>query len=297
MRTLFLLLASALLLPAQTGENPNEITETIECENGSSGDIIISDNFSFLFATASFQRVSDCGSKSTVTSVRLNQCVLRPRLGSGASAAPPVTTTPSPTLPLLASLDAGPALTLKGPTREIRLARTVAGPLTQYNFLEQRPFNAGSPLPPADFAVAGDFTISAEAGRDLPAFSSTFSFQPLRLTRPTQGGNVSVATGPAVEWTGGDRQAPPVELRVSASTLDNRTGVDIICRIANPADGTFTIPAATWEQIPAAVKANGFATFSLLQSGVHRTLDTTGLEKGLRVSLQTITSASARLVP
>lgn len=296
MKLLFLLLATALLLSAQTAENPNEVIETIECENGASGDVVISDSFAFLFASASLQRVADCGSRSTVTNVRMNQCVVRPRVGSGASATPPVITTPSPTLPVISSLDAGPAITIKGPTREIRLPRTVAGPFTQYSYVEQRTVTPGN-LPAADFAVAGEFTVSAEAGRDLPAFQSTFTFQPLRLTRPTQGGSISVAAPPAVEWTGGEGSTTPVELRISASTLDGRTGVDIICRLENAAAGAFTLPAAAWDQLPAAVKASGFATFSLLQGGAHRTLEAPSLDKGLRVSLQTITSASARLAP
>lgn len=294
-KTLFLLLVASLALSAQT-ENPGEVAETTECENGSAGDLIITDNASFLFATAGMQRVADCGSKLTATVIRLNQCVVRPRVGSGASVAPPVSTSPSLTTPVLSFLDAGPTITIKGPTREIKLTRTVTGPITQYSYLEQRtPTPAGPPA--ADFAVAGDFTVSTETGRDVPAIQGTFRFQPLRLTRPVQGGSVPVAAPPAVEWTGGEQQTTPVDLRVSASTLDGRTGVDILCRLENPQAGSFTLPAAAWEQVPAAVKASGFATFSLIQSGVYQTLEVPTLDKGLRVALQTITSASARLIP
>jgi hypothetical protein len=295
-KTLFILLTASLALSAQT-ENPGEAIEITECENGSAGDLIISDNASFLFATAGLQRVTDCGSKLTATVIRLNQCVVRPRVGSGASVAPPTTTSPSPTTPVLSFLDAGPTITVKGPTREIKLTRTVTGPITQYSYLQQRTPTPGGPAPAADFAVAGDFTVSTEAGRDLPAIQGSFSFQPLRLTRPVQGGSVPAADPPAVEWTGGEQQTTPVDLRVSASTLDGRTGVDILCRLENPKDGSFTLPAAAWELVPAAVKASGFATFSLIQSGVHQTLEVPTLDKGLRVVLQTITSASARLTP
>ncbi|MBY0503472.1 MAG: hypothetical protein K2X03_06175 [Bryobacteraceae bacterium] len=288
-----LVLLLATVLSGQT-TGLNETVETVDCLNGATGELLMSEFLTGVSATATFVKVSDCSSKLTFTTIRPGLCTARPRTNVAAE----VVGTPSPKTPIVSFLDAGPAIIVRGPGREVRIPRVVNGPATTYSLSELRQFTSGvTPLPGAELVRSGRFTVSAEGGRDIAAFQGEWDFVPLQMTRPVSGSQASVQTPPAIEWSGGDSVPGPMDVRLAITTRDGRQAFDIICRLPDGRAGSFTVPTETWSQIPAAFLTGSVATVSLLASAPLVNLSVPELDKGLRVGIVQSTGAVIALSP
>lgn len=283
LRRILLLLAlpvtASLAQPLPFATAPLE-TVTTECRNGTYGGLTLSEISGATTLTASFASVSDCDSATTVETLPAGACAVQ--TATAASAAPVRSARPSTSTPVVRSLDIGPQLTLTTPAaRELTLARTIFGPTTGYSFQEFRtptPAELLNPVRPNQVVVPGKYSISAEGGRDLPAFREEFEVKAAAMTRPAgtllAPATLPSATPPTIEWSGGEAANAPATVSVSFSTATRHS---ITCQLRDGRDGKFTIPEAAWNAVPAQTRAGSFAVFSFF-GGMQMTLPLSGTD-------------------
>jgi uncharacterized protein (TIGR03437 family) len=147
-----------------------------------------------------------------------------------------------PPIVLVAGLDAGPQVSIQGPNG----ARNVAGGGGAYN---------ATLSADGTYLAAGNYTISAPGGADVPKFSAQLTIPAMpTLTSPTPDAAVSTAVtrsnGLTVTWTGG--QANEIVQIEGFNATDNTytAGADFVCSVPAAA-GTFTIPPSVLLALPA----------------------------------------------
>ncbi len=178
-----------------------ESYETTACENGKYGQLTTSEAAGSLVATATFVRVADSDSVIKARTLAADTCFMQPRNVTPIGIAP--VQSPSTSTPIVNYLDAGEAIHLRGPNRELQLQRQINGPITSYVFQEFRiPTQAELMNRATNMGIlsAGRIRISVPGGRDLGEYSDGFDCVGLRLTSPTQGSALSGASPPVIRW-------------------------------------------------------------------------------------------------
>ncbi|MEZ5355624.1 MAG: hypothetical protein R2762_23560 [Bryobacteraceae bacterium] len=253
------------------GVDEGYLIQTFECENGSFGDLSLSDSLNTVFANLSFSSVSDCGSKVQTPVLPAGSCIVT---GPPAPGTTPVVLErveiPSPTTPVVRSLDSGPAVTIRGPGVELKLVRGILGPATFYSL--DRAARPVQTLPP------GRYTVTLEGGRDIGRAEDSFDYEPVRITAPAQGATISAQQPPTIRWSGGSGLTQGVSL-----TLSLGSSYGIACSLADGRAGAFSIPESTWSQLPASARTGqGFAQ---VFSSITATIPMSELDRGLRVRI------------
>lgn len=278
-------------------------TVRAECQNGRQGGLSMFETSGVLTISASFGQVDECDSVSIAEQLPFGACEVR-----GPQTEPPTASTgrgePSSATPITRSLDVGPHLTLRTPTREIRVPRLIFGPSTFYTLTESRRLSTEERLNPnpANLTIQpGRYTLSAEGGRDLPSFSEEFEVTPFPITVTRPAGTIAApAQSPAntplsIEWRGGDGSNGPGSVSVSifgAAGAASQYG--ITCSIRDLREGRFTIPEAAWNAVPAAARGGSFAAVSVTGGFQQRSISVPGVDTfQITVPLLSISSFQA----
>jgi uncharacterized protein (TIGR03437 family) len=147
----------------------------------------------------------------------------------------------APIVPV-AGLDAGPQITVQGPGGN----KNVAGSGGTYK---------ATVSANGSYLSAGNYTVSAPGGVDVPKFSAQFAIPTMpTMTSPTPDApnptTVTRSNGLTVTWTGG--QANGIIQLEGYNATDNTysVGADFLCTVPAAA-GTFTIPPSVLLAIPA----------------------------------------------
>jgi hypothetical protein len=242
--------------------------------------------------SATFGSVSDCDSTTTVFTVPAGACSVRP---PGVAATTLSTSTPSSTTPVIRYFDLGPELILTAPWQEVKLARQIYGASTSYAFTEIRTLSIEEILNPRPgFVRSGKYSVSTEGGRDISAFRAEFEFEKLQLTKPAMGAALPSGTPPTLEWTGGGSATGPTSINVAV--IKGRETYNVACRLQDGKAGAFTIPAESWEKVPAAFRAGSTASLTIV-STPQVNLPVAELDKGFIVSATMSGGAVVTLTP
>lgn len=279
----FLVAAFLILSGIGWAQEGPSVTEVKECENGTFGDLNLSDNGSSITASARFWKQKDCDSKVATLAVRPGACTV---VSWAAQAPADPEDTPSTVAPQLQSLDAGKAVTIVGPRGTVPLARTVNQGLTAYDFS----------LEAGGFLTAGKYKISFGEGRDFKAFEAEIDYEPLAVTSPARGVSLRGNQPPEVSWTGGNREAPTTVVW-SLQGNDGRQGYDVTCQLADGQAGRFSVPSEIWSQVPASVRTASVGTVYVYATAPNKTIPVPELELGLRVTFFQFGASIVRLVP
>jgi hypothetical protein len=157
-----------------------------------------------------------------------------------------------------ASLDAGPTITLTGPSGSLSVP-------------ENQSLNAVSAA--GTFLVPGTYTVTGKGGADVGPFSGTLTIPALpTLTSPVNNGVATRANGLTVTWTGGSGNVVMDIYGCTDSTCNN--GASAEC-IAPASPGTFTIPLSVLLAFPAGTSA-GF----VFSTEINAPFTATGLNLG-----------------
>ena len=178
-------------------------------------------------------------------------------------------------------LDAGDAISLKGPKATVTMNKTATGEYTPATATgSNSPFFPSQGTP---FVDPGAFTASNGAGgADVKGFSANLT-NPATFTWTNQAQitDVTRAQGVTVNWTGGASDAIVIITGSSAGT--GKISGSFICT-APASARTFTVPAPVTLSLPATGGANsGGGTLSLLASTYSR-FTATGLDQGVFAS-------------
>jgi uncharacterized protein (TIGR03437 family) len=148
---------------------------------------------------------------------------------------------PAPLVPV-AGLDVGPQIMVQGPGGN----KNVAGSGGTY----RATISANG-----SYLSAGNYTVSAPGGADVPKFSAQFTIPTMpTMTSPTPDApnptTVTRSNGLTVTWTGG--QANEIIQLEGFNATDNtyNVGADFLCSVPAAA-GTFTIPPSVLLAMPA----------------------------------------------
>lgn len=145
--------------------------------------------------------------------------------------------TEAPIVPQVAvSLDAGPAITVTGPTGTRVINRTTVGMLVTYRGTD---FGTATP---GNYFDPGRYTVTGTGGKDVGAFSTTFDVPaaPFVLTNvPTPMKSVDRSQDLTITWTGG---APGTQVTAVGASLVNGVAAAFLCA-APVSAGQMTIPA------------------------------------------------------
>lgn len=275
-----------------------EVLETEECQNGAAGQIGIFEGFGTISVAGTFGRISDCGSRITYSTLPIGGCSAR--LLTTTATLRPSEASPSPTTPVISYLDAGPSIKVRGPEREVESLRLISGPLTTYQFSEQRSPSIDellSGISNQSLVKPGKYSISAEGGRDIPAFQAEFDFEPMLITRPTRAAPVSASQPPTIEWSGGASVKERMDLQIQLSANDPRRRYQVVCRLRDGTAGAFTIPDSTWSQVPAEFRTAGTMSVTLSVASAHVTIPVPNVDGGLRVVMQQTPAAVTQVIP
>jgi trimeric autotransporter adhesin len=165
-----------------------------------------------------------------------------PSLGSCVIVPPTTSSTVLPT-----GLDAGPTITLTGPTGQVSLTRNpvVAG----Y-------YAPGSALASSFFpSTGGTFTFTGTGGANVGAFTQSVSLaSPLVWTNAASISPVNLANGVTVTWTGGAPDSYVLIYGTSSTSVSFQATPLVVtfdC-VAPVSAGTFTVPPAVLQSLPAA---------------------------------------------
>jgi uncharacterized protein (TIGR03437 family) len=178
------------------------------------------------------------------------------------------------TPPLLSALDAGPALSLKGPAGT---TRTIAKSGTQY-------LATLGDTTSGNFLDTGAFSLTGPGGADIASFTAPFSILPFTWTNRPAGNTLAAVNrsqGYTVTWTGGD---PNGYVQIQGGSGTNTLFNSFVCQ-ARTADGTFTVPSSVLLAIPAAggnIQLTSFSTPAVFTA--------TGLDFGAVANRVTIRS-------
>jgi len=142
-----------------------------------------------------------------------------------------------PIVPLASvSLDAGPSITVKGPSGTRSILRRMAGMLVDYASTTLGDTTPGNYLDP------GHYTVTGPGGRDVGAFTASIDVPPT----PFVWTNIPSVTTPidrskdlTITWTGG---IPDTQVTILGGSLVNGVNVAFLCA-APVSTGQFTIPA------------------------------------------------------
>ncbi|HEY6345590.1 MAG TPA: hypothetical protein VIY49_29170 [Bryobacteraceae bacterium] len=175
-----------------------------------------------------------------------------PSLGSCVIVPPTTSSTVLPT-----GLDAGSTITLAGPTGQVSLTRNpvVAG------F-----YGPGSAIASSFFpSMGGTFTFTGTGGANVGAFTASASLaSPLVWTNASSTSTVNRANGVTVTWSGGAPNSYVLIFGSSSTSVSFQATpltVTFDC-IAAASAGTFTVPPAVLQSLPAA-SAGGLTPPSL----------------------------------
>jgi uncharacterized protein (TIGR03437 family) len=148
----------------------------------------------------------------------------------------------APPIVPVAGLDVGPQITIQGPNG----TKNVAGSGGTYK---------ATVSANGSYLAAGNYTISAPGGADVPKFSSQLTIPTMpTMTSPTANAAapavVTRSSGLTVTWTGGQANEI-IQLEGFNATDDTyNTGADFLCSVPATA-GTFTIPSSVLIAVPA----------------------------------------------
>ena len=263
-----------LALPLARGQSGNtDNVEMLACENGTFGELGLIDAGAILISgNAGFLLITDCASKTSVAITPVGECSVK--VGRDVSVAAAPIGTPSPTTPVFSYLDVGPGIVISGPQSELKLNRSVSGPVTTYDGRIDKPA-----LP---FLVAGHYEVSVPGGRDIAAFRAGFDFTPLALTSPASQTNLSSQKPLTVTWSGGEFM--PGDLFANIILANSTDTFTASCRLADGNSGSYTFPDAVWTRIPSSLFSLSSVTVQVAGSTL-KTLSVPELEKGLRVRI------------
>lgn len=237
-----------------------------------------------LSASVNFLQVDDCNSVNLTEQLPFGACEVRgPRTEQPTAFAD--RGEPSSSTPIVRSLDIGPHLTLRTPTREIRIPRSIFGPSTIYSYTESRRLSTEEFLNPnpANLTIQpGKYTLRAEGGRDLSSFSEEFEVIPFPITITRPGGTITApAQSPAntplsIEWRGGDSSNGPGS--VSVSIIGDASRYVITCSLRDMREGRFTIPESAWNAVPAGARAGSLSAVSVTGGFQQRSISVPGMD-------------------
>ncbi|HEY6347394.1 MAG TPA: hypothetical protein VIY49_38390 [Bryobacteraceae bacterium] len=166
-----------------------------------------------------------------------------PSLGSCVVVPPTTSSTVLPT-----GLDAGSTITLTGPGNE-QVSLTKNPVVAGY-------YAPGSAIASSFFpSTGGTFTFAGTGGANVGAFSQSVSVaSPLVWTNASSISTVTEANGVNINWSGGASNSYVLIFGSSSTSVSFQTTpltVTFIC-IAAASAGTFTVPAAILQSLPAA---------------------------------------------
>ncbi len=168
-------------------------------------------------------------------------------------------------------LDAGPAVTINGPSGIKTYTKTINGAMTAY-FPVELGFG---------FLDGGPYTASGTGGPNVGSFSVGINY-PKAFAWTNQGNQMSVdrASGMKVNWTGG---SPASLVQISGQTsVAASTTSTVSARFdcwVKASDGTFTIPPAVLLAMPATTPTSlGTLTVG---TNDHLPFTATGVDRGL----------------
>jgi uncharacterized protein (TIGR03437 family) len=146
-------------------------------------------------------------------------------------------------------LDAGSTITLTGPSGQVPLAENPAGVYSPSSALASNFFPS----------AGGTFTFTGTGGANVGAFSAAISLaSPLVWTNAISISTVSRANGVTVTWSGGAPNSYVLISGSSSTSVSSQTTpltVAFDC-IAPVSAGTFTVPPAVLQSLPAALVTN-----------------------------------------
>ena len=152
-------------------------------------------------------------------------------------------------------LDAGPELTITGPSGTMQMPEAGGNPGTY-----QANLGASSPLPgqgaKPPYLSPGAYTVSnGSGGADVGSFSGTVTKQPdFTWTNEGQITSVNRSQPLTVTWTGGD---PTAVISISGnSTTSDGASAGFVCT-APVSAGTFTIPVSILQALPPSATIDG----------------------------------------
>ncbi len=147
------------------------------------------------------------------------------------------------------ALDAGAALTVKGPDGSKKMAKT--GIFPGYGGYSGS-FGATIGGMGTGFLGAGTYLITGPGGKDVGQFAASAVLpQPLVWTNRDSLGTIKRGSGQTIAWTGGD-PAGTVQIAGSSVTAagGSPVGAAFTCNV-KASDGKFTIPSAVLLSLPA----------------------------------------------
>ncbi len=183
--------------------------------------------------------------------------------------------------PILALLDAGTALSVRGPAAT---SRTIPKSGIQFSA------HLGDTTP-GNFLDTGVFTFSGPGGADVGTISAPFTVPQFAWTnRPSGGGSfaISRSQGAKIAWTGGDPNGY-IQILGSAGSPSSPGSINFACN-ARTADGSFTLPQSLLLSLP----AGGFANITVRSTSAATTFTATGLDVGA-IALDISISAPASI--
>jgi hypothetical protein len=174
-----------------------------------------------------------------------------------------------PIVPLRAvSMDAGPAITIKGPAGTRTINRQMAGAVVDYR--EQANFGNGTP---GNYLDPGSYTLTAPGGKDVGAFTAMAEVPSV----PFLWSNPVPATAPfdrskdyTFKWTGG---IPGTQVVVTGAS-----GTGAFLCAAPVEDGQFTVPSWVFLSIPPSGTIGGALSIS---NGSRGTFTAPGADIGV----------------
>ncbi len=177
----------------------------------------------------------------------------------------------APIVPLMAiSLDAGPAITISGPSGTRNIMRQVVGTASRYTTPDLGNSTPGNYLDP------GHYTFSSPGGKDVGGFSASIDVP----TTPFVWTNIPSVTTPidrskdlTVKWTGG---IPNTQVTAIGGNLVNGATSAFVCA-APVSAGQLTIPAYVL-QILSPNPAPALGGSLAVQNGIVKTFTAPGLD-------------------
>ncbi|HKX00766.1 MAG TPA: BACON domain-containing carbohydrate-binding protein [Bryobacteraceae bacterium] len=187
-------------------------------------------------------------------------------------------------------LDAGPALSIRGPdSHTVSMPYQNADAATSpYLGLLGGSFPlAGLPALPL-FLNGGSYQVSAPGGKDVGPFSASIMLpQPVKWTNRDQIASIDRTAGVTLNWSGGNASSELVLIAGGSIDQVTNAGSAFFCFVPL-GPGSFTVPPSVLANLPPSIAANPSETLGLLLLGAVPssglgTFSATGLDDGLIV--------------
>ncbi len=238
-----------------------------------------SDSGGAVFAKYVFQQLLSAQNPFSVTTV--GACTLFALAGDSPVVVDPITPTP---------LDAGSALTVKGPNGTKQLTKSATGV-----YGAQLGGGSGASAQPL-YLDTGAYTVTGPGGKDVGAFTANLNIAPpLTWTNEDSVNTITRSAGQLITWSGGDPSSIVLMEGFSFMLGSNPDGSDsviafFVCSAPDSAH-QFTIPALVLDSLPPSVSNPEIPipTGSLSVGSVQTaTFKATGIDQGIINSTVTV---------